>query len=146
MVEDQTAWQFEHSVDCSVAMEFAWNFWTTVGNWALDADIETVELEGPFAAGTPGITKTKTFGDVRWRIAEVQLGRAVIEFPLAGALGRFVWTFEDTGGRTRITQRCTIHGDRAASYAEAFGPTLEGGIPPGMQALCRAMGKGAKGN
>ena len=144
MVEDQTVWEFEHSIDCSVPVEFAWNFWTTVSNWALDADIETVELDGPFAAGTRGITKTKSFGEVRWQIAEVQSGRAVIEFPLSGALGRFVWTFEDTGERTRITQRCTIHGDRAESYAEAFGPTLEARIPAGMQTLCRGMEAAAK--
>jgi hypothetical protein len=54
MVQEEPAWAFEHSVDCEVTAEFAWGFWTNVNNWAFDSDIESVEIDGPFAAGARG--------------------------------------------------------------------------------------------
>src|SRR5271166_5328110 len=125
MLQSEYAWTFEHSIDCAVTAEFAWNFWTNVRNWVLDADVDSIEIDGPFSAGTRGFTNGKSSGRVDWRIVEVQAGKAVIEFPLSGAVGRFVWTFEDIGGRTRITQRCTLDGEQADAYAKAVGPSLE---------------------
>jgi hypothetical protein len=139
MPVDESAWMFEHSVDCSVTVEFAWSYWTDVRNWALDADLESVEIDGPFVAGVRGSTISKSSGRVEWRIVEAEFGRAVIEFPAPGAVGRFVWTFEDLGGRARITQRCTLAGEQANVLATAFGPGLEAGIPAGMRKLCATM-------
>jgi hypothetical protein len=139
MVQYEPVWTFEHSIDCAVSAEFAWNFWTNVRNWALDADVESIEIDGPFSAGARGGTNSKSSGRVEWRIVEVQTGRAVIEFPLSGAVGRFVWTFRDIGGRTRITQHCMVDGEHADSYAKAAGPSLEAGIPAGMRKLCQTM-------
>jgi hypothetical protein len=89
------AWAFEHTIDCSVSIDFAWAFWTDVKNWALDAEVNSVELKGPFAAGVRGVTNSKSSGRIEWRIAEVQPGRAIFEFPAPGALGVFVWTPTD---------------------------------------------------
>jgi hypothetical protein len=139
MTRSDHAWTFEHSIDCAVTLAFAWSFWTNVGNWVLDADVESVEIDGPFAAGALGFTNSKSSGRVEWRIVAVEAGRAVIEFPLPGAVGRFVWTFEDSGGSTRITQRCTLDGEQADTYARAAGPSLEAGIPAGMRKLCETM-------
>ena len=122
MLQNQPAWTFEFSVDCAVPAEFAWQFWTDVKNWASDSDVESIEIDGPFAQGARGVTNSKTAGRIEWRIAEVQPGRAVIEFPLAGALGRFVWTFERGPEATRITQHCTLHGEQADAYAKAMHP------------------------
>jgi hypothetical protein len=133
------AWQFEHSVNCDVSLGSAWEFWTNVGNWALDADVESIEIDGPFAAGARGFTNSRSSGRIEWRVDEAEPGRAVIVFPLPGATGRFVWTFKYVGGRTRITQRCSLEGERADDYAAAIGPSLEAGIPAGMEKLCRAM-------
>jgi hypothetical protein len=139
MPQSAHAWTFEYSVDCGVAPEFAWNFWTNVQNWVLDADVESIEIDGPFCAGARGVTNSKSSGRVEWRIVEVQTGKAVIEFPLAGAVGRFVWTFHNLGASTRITQFCTLDGAQADTYAKAFGPGLEAGIPAGMRKLCETM-------
>jgi hypothetical protein len=144
MLQYEPAWTFEHSIDCGVTAGFAWTFWTNVSNWALDADVESIEIDGPFAAGTQGFTNSKSSGRVEWRIVEVQTGRAVIEFPLSGAVGRFVWTFEDTGERARVTQRCTLAGEQAETYAKAVGPSLEAGIPAGMRKLCETMENAAR--
>jgi len=132
-------WIFEHCVQCDVTPEFAWDFWTDVSHWALDADVKSIEIDGAFAAGTRGVTHSKSSGRLEWRIAEAQFGKAAIEFPLPGAIGRFEWTFEKAAPGTRITQRCTLEGDRASVYAKDVGPTLEAGIPEGMRKLADAM-------
>ena len=139
MVQKEPAWAFEHSVDCEVTVEFAWAFWTDVNNWALDSDVESVQIDGPFAAGTHGSTNSKSSGRIEWRIAEADGHRAVIEFPLSDAVGRCVWTFEDRAGCTRITQCWMLQGEQAASYAKVAAPSLMIGIPAGMRKLCRMM-------
>jgi hypothetical protein len=143
MVQDEPAWTYEHSADCQVTVEFAWNFWTNVKNWALDADVESVEIDGPFAAGARGFTNSKSSGRIEWHLVEVRVGRAVIEFPLSGAVGRCVWTFADTIGYTRITQRWTLEGEQADAYAKVVAG-LEAGIPTGMTKLCRTIEDAAR--
>ena len=59
MLQYEPAWTIEHSIDCAVAPEFAWNFWTDVSNWVLDADVESVEIDGPFSSGARGFTNSK---------------------------------------------------------------------------------------
>jgi hypothetical protein len=139
MDRDDYAWSFEHSVECRAGMLFAWNFWTDVRNWALDADVESVEIDGPFAAGARGITNSRSSGRIDWVVVEAQFGRAVIEFPLPGGVSRSTWAFEETATGCRITQRWTLQGDQAAMYAREFGPGLEAGIPLGMQKLCATI-------
>ena len=136
---EEPEWTFEHSVDCKVSAQFAWDFWTNVNNWTLDPDVESVVIDGPFQAGTRGFTNSKTSGNIQWRIIEVCAGNAVIEFPLSGAVGRLAWTFEDVGGSTKITQRCTLQGEQAYAYAKAVAASLEAGVPAGMKRLCTAM-------
>jgi hypothetical protein len=144
MDQQEQAWAFEHSVECGVGVQFAWNFWTDVRNWAMDADVESIEIDGPFAAGARGVTNSKSSGRVEWRIAEADGRRAVIEAPLPGAVSRIAWEFEDIGSGCRITQRWTLEGEQAAVYARDFGPTLEAGIPQGMQKLCETMESSAQ--
>ena len=144
MVQDVHAWTYEHSADCEVTVEFAWNFWTNVKNWALDADVESVEIDGPFAAGARGFTNNKSSGRIEWRLREVRVGRVVIEFPLSGEVGRCVWTFADTIGCTRITQRWSLEGEQAYAYAKAVAAGLEAGIPAGMTKLCRTIEDAAR--
>lgn len=40
------AWEFEHSIQGDVSTEFAWNFWTDVGHWALDVTWNPSRLTG----------------------------------------------------------------------------------------------------
>ena len=144
MNEHEPAWAFECSIECGVTVEFAWKFWTNVRNWALDPDVESIEIDGPFAAGAHGTTNSRSSGLVNWRIVEAQAGRAVIEFPLAGAVARFCWIFEPAAAGARITQWCTLEGDRAGTYVKDFGPSLEAGMPAGMRKLCAAMESAAQ--
>jgi len=111
-----------------------------VKNWALDADVETVTLDGPFVAGACGHTISRSSGPIDWRIAEADPGkRAVLEFPAPGAVAAFVWTFGDSETGTSISQDASLAGPEAQRYAATFGRMLEEGIPAGMRKLCEAM-------
>ena len=135
----QEIWSFEHSVDCHTPAEFAWMFWTDVRNWVLDADVASIELDGPFAVGTNGVTHSKSAGRIEWRITEVKPGRAALEFPGPGVLATFEWTFEPLGNDTRIVQRARLTGEHAPAHVLNIARSLEAGIPAGMRKLCDAM-------
>jgi hypothetical protein len=138
-------WSFEHSVQCPVRREFAWKFWTKVANWpVVDPAVETVTLDGDFAAGTTITTKPRDMEVVKGRLVEVQEGsRAVVEVVMPDAYAKFFWTFADSETGTRITQRVSIEGARGDEY-QSFGEELEKGIPQGMQRLADAITEAAK--
>jgi hypothetical protein len=134
---------FTHSVECAADRKFAWAFWSDVGNWAaVDPAVESVELDGPFVAGTRGETRPRGGEKVEWRLAEVCEGSgAVVEISVPGALVRFAWEFkEESEGVTSITQRVTLEGERAGDYAEGM-RMLEQGAPVGMGKLAEAIEK-----
>jgi hypothetical protein len=140
--------EFEHSIECQVERDFAWKFWTNVDNWAVvDPAVEWAKLEGPFIAGTMGRTKPRGADPNEWKLAEVEEGnRAVIEIAAPGATVKFHWGFVDIiGGGTRMTQKVTLEGERAAEYEEGM-KGLENGIPSGMERLVEAMVKAARGD
>jgi len=130
------AWVFEHSVDCHASREFAWRYWSNVENWLFDTSVEAITIDGPFAAGTRGTSKPRGGDLINWQLVEVEDGRrAVIEILLPGAVVRFHWQFEElTDAATRMTQRVTLEGERAADYL-AGAAELEKGIPEGMRRL-----------
>lgn len=141
-------WKFQHSVECPVSRDLAWQFWTNVENWpTVDGSVESVRLNGPFAAGSTGVTKSRDIDPVEWRLVEVNDGSsAVIEILVSGASLSFFWEFRDSAsGHTEISQAVTIEGDRAAEYAREFGPAFERGIPQGMKKLGEAITRLAGG-
>jgi hypothetical protein len=135
----EPVWTFEHSVDCHAPAEFIWSFWTNVNNWLLDADVISVEIHGPFAAGTTGVTQTRSSGKIEWRIADAEDGRAILEFPAPGALATFAWTFQPMAEHTRMTQRASLAGEQALMFAQSIAASLEAGIPAGMQKMSAAI-------
>jgi Polyketide cyclase / dehydrase and lipid transport len=130
-------WEFEHSVETTARRDFAWSFWTDVANWAFDTSIEWVRLEGPFASGTKGATKSPGLDPMHWVLRDVQAEKqATVEMDLAEATLRFHWRFQDIEqGGTRIIQRVTLTGPNAEALAQQGAQELERGIPLGMQRL-----------
>ena len=135
-------WSFEHSVECKVDRNFAWQFWTNVRNWAeVDSSLESATLEGPFQSGAKIITKPQGGDAIHGQLQDVQDGcSAVVMITLPGAALRCAWKFDDSGiGRTRITQQASIEGDRARDYVSRAAPELEKGIPLGMRRLAETI-------
>ena len=113
-------WKFQHAVECPVNRELAWQFWTNVENWLFDVSVESVSLDGPFAAGTTGTTKPLGGDLLNWQLIDVEDGhRAVIEMNLPGAVVRFHWRFEElSDNATRITQQVTLRADPRDRHAK----------------------------
>jgi hypothetical protein len=134
----EPVWQFEHSVETGASRQFAWKYWTNVGNW-VDPPAE-FRIEGPFAPGSRLISSVP--GQDPWHsvIREVQPGTAAsIEMQLAGAVLRFDWRFDELPAhRTRITQRLTLAGENAAGYRDKV-VIFESSVPEGMKRLATVM-------
>ena len=127
---------FEHHVECAVNPEVAWTFWTNPRNWALDPDVASVELHGPFASGSGGITVSRSAGKICWKLRSVGTDKsAVIEIPLPDGVADFHWRFDACQHGTRITQRVSLEGPQAEAYCDL----LQSGIPAGMAKLAQAI-------
>lgn len=110
-------------------------------NWALDSDVESVSLDGPFAAGSSGMTISRSVGRIPWQIKSVRDGKtAVIEIPFPGAVIEFQWNFESCANGTLVTQTVTLEGPQAT----AFSDVLKASIPAGMAKLAQAMVEAAE--
>jgi len=133
------AWEIEHSVETTASPTFAWNFWTDVGNW--DDPPAKFELDGTFAAGSRGTTRLPGQEPLRWFIAEVTPpSAATIEMSLDGASLSFQWRFEGLpDGRTRLTQRIALQGEKAELYLAQVKDAFAANLPGGMNKMAAAM-------
>jgi len=60
--------------------------------------------------------------------------------PLSGALLLFTWRFDDRpDGRTRISQRIVLEGEKADSYLSQVASTFAVSLPDAMDRIARAM-------
>jgi hypothetical protein len=136
------AWQLAHSVDADVTPQFAWNWQTDIRNW--DDPSAQFQLDGPFANGVWGTTRTPEREPIRWQVRDVRPGISfIIDMPLEQAVLSFEWVFDAISTRrTRITQRVVLSGDNAGAYVDqvraAFGSTLRDGMKRIADALAAA--------
>lgn len=137
------AWETSHSVETDANPAFAWNYWTNVANW--DDPPAEFALNGPFAGGTHGTTKLPGQEPLRWLIREVTApNAATIEMQLDGATLSFEWRFDALhDGRTRLTQRVVLRGDKASAYTSQVESTFKANLPDGMNKIARAMAQAA---
>src|SRR5438445_11718972 len=109
-------WEYEHSVEATVAPEAVWRRWADVASWPeWNADIEKVELDGPFVVG--GRITMTPIGDepVRLRIAEARENELFVdEAEFGGVTVRTTHRVERLdAGRSLILYRTEITGDAA---------------------------------
>ncbi|HEU5354145.1 MAG TPA: SRPBCC family protein [Actinocrinis sp.] len=134
-------WEYEHSIETETAAESLWARWADVATWAeWNADIEKVELNGSFAAGST-ITMTPR-GDepVVLRLAEVRENETFVDIAeFGGVVIRTMHRLERLeAGRTRITYRTEITGPAAEELGPQVGPAITADFPETMAALVRA--------
>ena len=139
----EPVWQFEHSVECYAAPQFAWAWWTNVSNWN-DPPAE-IELVGPFATGSRLITRLPEREPLESVIRSVTPEReATIEMQLPGATLSFFWRFEELTAEkgTRLTQRLTLSGTAARDFVEQV-TVFERTVPDGMKRLAELISSAA---
>jgi hypothetical protein len=132
------AWETRHSVETRANVEFAWQYWSNVKNW--DDPPARFEFEGPFLNGARGLTHLPGQPPIEWFIRDVTVGSvATVEIPADGASLSFEWRFEPVGeGRTQLTQRITLRGEKAANYL-SYAKVLEENLPVGMKKMASAI-------
>jgi hypothetical protein len=131
-------WTTEHSTETTASPEAIWRLWSDVGGWReWIADIERIELSGPFATGS-SITMTPQGQDpVELRIAEaVEPELFVDEADLGDLVVRTVHRVERLEGeRNRVVYRMEITGPAADSVGPELGPQISGDFPETLSAL-----------
>jgi hypothetical protein len=132
------AWETRHSVEVGVNVDFAWRYWTDVKNW--DDPPARFEFAGQFVRGARGLTHLPAQPAIEWFVRDVTVGTAAtVEIPTDGAALLFQWRFEPLeGGRTLLTQRIVLRGERAANYL-SYAKSLEENLPIGMKKMASAM-------
>jgi hypothetical protein len=137
-VTTNPAWEAEHSEEADASPDFAWRYWTNVANW--DDPPAQFELDGPFAVGARGLTRIPGQEPIHWIIREVTPGEAaIIEILLDGAALAIEWKFAELAeGRTRLTQRVVLHGEKADAYLE-HAKLFAANMPNGMKKMASAM-------
>jgi uncharacterized membrane protein len=131
-------WETEHSIETSAPPQQIWRLWADVAGWpAWNADIEQIELIGPFAAGS--MIRMTPIGQepIELRIAEaVEPEMFVDEADLGEIVVRTIHRAEERdGGRTRVSYRMEITGPASDTLGPQIGPEISGDFPQTLAAL-----------
>ncbi|MES9520678.1 polyketide cyclase [Streptomyces capoamus] len=131
-------WQYQHSIESSATPEAIWRLWADVEDWGTwNAEIEKIEMDGPFAPGTQ-ITMTPPGDDpVLLHIAEaVENELFVDEARFDGLLLRTIHRIDRIDqNRIRVTYRMEITGAGADEAGPQIGPGITADWPETMAAL-----------
>jgi hypothetical protein len=131
-------WEYEHSIETSATPEAIWLLWADVAGWgAWNAEIEKIEIDGPFARGSQ-ITMTPP-GDepIQLLIAEAVPGELFIdEARFGGLLLRTIHRIERIDqDRVQVVYRMEITGTGADDVGPQIGPGITADWPATMASL-----------
>src|SRR5689334_10375454 len=124
---EHAMWEYQHSIETTAAPEAVWRLWADVDNWAAwNAEIEKIEIDGPFAVGSQ-ITMTPP-GDepVLLRIAEAVEGELFVDEARFDTLVlRTTHRIEPLGqDRIRVVYRMEISGAGSDEAGPQIGPAI----------------------
>lgn len=131
-------WDYEHSIETEAAPQDIWRLWADVENWGdWNAEIERIEINGPFAAGTTILMTPPGEDPIPLQLAEVVPGELFVdEAQFDGLLLRTTHRIEKLdGGRVRVTYRMEISGAGADETGPAIGPGITTDWPRTMASL-----------
>jgi Polyketide cyclase / dehydrase and lipid transport len=131
-------WTSEQGIETPASPEAIWRLWSDVAGWPeWNADIEHIEISGPFAAGST-ISMTPIGQDaVELRVTEaVEPDLFVDEANLGDVVVRTIHRVERLDGdRSRVTYRMEISGPAADSVGPEVGPQISADFPETLAAL-----------
>jgi hypothetical protein len=131
-------WEAENSTETSATQEAIWRLWADVAGWpGWNADIEQIELSGPFAAGSTIRMTPIGQEPVELRITEaVEPELFIDEADLGEIVVRTIHRTEQLdAGRTRISYRMEITGPASDTLGPQIGPEISGDFPQTLAAL-----------
>ncbi|MFI6847111.1 polyketide cyclase [Kitasatospora sp. NBC_00085] len=131
-------WEYEHAIETSATPSAIWRLWADVENWgAWNAEIEKIEISGPFAADSR-ITMTPPGDDpVLLRIAEAVENELFVDEAVFGDLLLRTTHRIDRidGDRIRVVYRMEITGAGADETGPRIGPAITADWPDTMASL-----------
>ena len=133
-------WTYQHSIETSATPEQVWGLWADVENWgAWNADIESIQISGPFEAGAEIVMTPAGQDPVLLHVAEVSVNELFVdEARFDGLVLRTVHQLDQgTQGRTRVTYQMEITGTGADELGPQIGPAITADWPQTMAALVK---------
>ncbi|GGR83786.1 SRPBCC family protein [Streptomyces nojiriensis] len=131
-------WEYEHSIETGATPEAVWRLWADVANWgAWNAEIEKIDISGPFSAGTR-ITMTPPGDDpVVLHVVEAVEGELFVDEARFGDLVlRTTHRIDPVGqDRIRVVYRMEITGNGADEVGPQIGPGITADWPDTMASL-----------
>ncbi|WAJ33790.1 polyketide cyclase [Arthrobacter sp. FX8] len=136
-------WEYENSIETSATPESIWRLWSDVENWGVwNGEIEKIEINGPFAAGSQIVMTPPGDDPIPLVIAEaVENERFVDEARFGDLLLRTTHRIDPIEpDRNRVVYRMEITGDGANEAGPQIGPGITADWPETMAALVRMAG------
>jgi hypothetical protein len=130
----------ERSVETTASPEAVWRLWSDVNTWQdWNPDVQSMTLNGPFAAGTTGSMKTKQ-GTRQVVLSQVVPGRSFRLETTVIPLSRFLFDCQvasGASGKTRVSQAITVGGPLGGLVGGMMGKQIANTFPALLQGLAR---------
>ena len=130
----------ERSVETKASPQAVWKIWSDTSTWPeWNPDVQSITLDGPFAAGTSGTMKTKQ-GTGQVQLTDVVPGGSFRLETTVIPLTRFAFVCRvaaGPSGGTTISQGIRVSGPLAGLVAGMMSRQIADTFPPLLQGLAR---------
>ncbi len=139
----------ERSVETTASPQAAWKIWSDTSTWPeWNPDVQSMTLNGPFAAGTTGTMKTKQ-GTRAIQLTEVVPGTSFRLETTVIPLTRFAFVCKvssGSGGKTTLSQAILVGGPLGGLVGGMMSKQIADTFPALLQGLARkAEGSAGRG-
>jgi uncharacterized protein YndB with AHSA1/START domain len=130
----------QRSVETSASPAAVWKIWSDTSTWQeWNPDVQSMTLNGPFAAGTTGTMKTKQ-GTRQIQLTEVEPGRSFRLETTVIPLTRFAFECQVSAGpagKTIISQGIRVGGPLGGVVGGMMGSQIANTFPALLKGLAR---------
>jgi len=130
----------QRSVETNASPASVWKIWSDTATWPQwNPDVQSMTLNGPFAAGATGTMKTKQ-GTRQVQLTEVVPGRSFRLETTVIPLTRFAFECQvlaGPAGKTTISQAIRVGGPLGGVVGGMMGPQIANSFPALLQGLAR---------
>ena len=136
------------TLETTASPESVWRLWSDVRTWpGWNPDVEAVNIDGPFAAGTTGSMTTKAGGTHAVTLTDVQPGRSFRLETSPAPLSTFTFLCEirPNGVGSTISQSVSMRGPLGGLFSAMMGKRMAEGFQPILAGLKAAAEPGGGG-
>jgi uncharacterized protein YndB with AHSA1/START domain len=130
----------QRSVETSASPAAVWKVWSDAATWPeWNPDVQSMTIDGPFAAGSTGTMKTKQ-GTRQIQLSDVVPGRSFRLETTVIPLTRFAFECQvvaGPAGKTTISQAVRVGGPLGGLVGGMMGRQIADTFPPLLQGLAR---------